>query len=548
MPSTTANLSLVTYSTVTDGSSLFLNFRGDIAGTSNSNMTKIDTWAGLVSGSMTALFARTPVVRVSATEVSPGNYSATVAAILSYVTDQIIDLSLDVISPGTTTLNINALGTKSLQKYGSSGTLVNLDSGDLRVGREYLFRYTGSVWAWITGTSSDQITVSGSANYLTMVSGSSSLTTSGVQVSNNQIVATAIPNHASSGSSFGLATSGSYGHVKIGDGLTSASGIIAPDVSGSIIVISGSKIDHALSGVASGSYVNAAFAVDSYGHITTMSNGLIDNSLAACRISLSSASAVTITDIVGGSSIYLHGYNGNKIALFTGARWDLFSIPSGLFMGVSGSTNTAYDIFGYCSGSDILMTSYAWSGSSTRISPIALYDGVWTLSGSPTHRLLGSICAGSAVGQVNDAFTFRGVSNIYNRVPRVLRVREATTSWTYASDAWRQMNNSVANKVEFIQALGDMPVTLMHTVKISISSGESAKFSIGLDSTTAVASDANSAEKIYGATILAGVYPTHYNGYPGIGYHYLAPIEYGAASAVIFSAGDYQLTQGIVYG
>jgi hypothetical protein len=298
-------------------------------------MTKIDAWAGLVSGSMTTLFARTPVIKVEGTESSSGNYNATEPLISSYATDQIIVLSVNVSVPGTSTLNINSLGTKSLQKYDILGNLVNLEEGDLRSDREYFFRYTGSVWAWISGTSSDQITVTGSPGFLTMISGSGNLCQSPILISDGKVFAGAIPDHSSSGSSFGIATSGSYGHIKIGDGLTSASGIVRVDTSEEIIVLSGSKVSHSESGVLEGNYYNPDITVDKYGHVTTIASGSNDNATMCGRLTLLSGCPVTIDDIVG-SRLYYTPYGGNVVSVYEDSSWKRFTF-SEIFVDLSGS-------------------------------------------------------------------------------------------------------------------------------------------------------------------------------------------------------------------
>ncbi|GIU69798.1 MAG: hypothetical protein KatS3mg002_1034 [Candidatus Woesearchaeota archaeon] len=55
MPTNTPRLGLKLYDLIADSNQLFSTFVSDIAGSSNSNMTKIDTWSNWVSGSISNL-------------------------------------------------------------------------------------------------------------------------------------------------------------------------------------------------------------------------------------------------------------------------------------------------------------------------------------------------------------------------------------------------------------------------------------------------------------------------------------------------------------
>ena len=55
MTSLTSNISLTTYNNTTDQSGSFVSWVHDMSGSSNSNMTKIDDFAGVISGSVTGI-------------------------------------------------------------------------------------------------------------------------------------------------------------------------------------------------------------------------------------------------------------------------------------------------------------------------------------------------------------------------------------------------------------------------------------------------------------------------------------------------------------
>jgi len=169
MSTTTPNLTLTLYDSTTDQVVTFATFRAVWGGTATtSNFYRIDTWAGTVNSSITTLQNQRGAISVPASYISANYYEATVLSISSYVTGMTILLKLDTDSAGTVTLNINALGTKSVTKVNSSGSIVNITGAELQSNRYYMFTYDGTQWVWVNAQSSDQVYVVGgtSGNFL----------------------------------------------------------------------------------------------------------------------------------------------------------------------------------------------------------------------------------------------------------------------------------------------------------------------------------------------------------------------------------------------
>lgn len=185
MPQSTPNLSLVTYDLTLDAGVYFSTFRSTLAGYTNSALTKIDTWAGQVNADLATLKQSPSIIRVSATKDSDFVYSATVLNMTQYSLNQYINLSLDSDNIGTVSLNINALGGKSLLKFNNAGTLVNISAKDLRQGKNNLFTYNGTAWVWVNAISSDQLNISGTSGNLVKISASNTLEDSGATFSNS---------------------------------------------------------------------------------------------------------------------------------------------------------------------------------------------------------------------------------------------------------------------------------------------------------------------------------------------------------------------------
>ncbi len=168
MPSNTTYYNLFIFDPTTDTGSTFLTFRSDIAGTSgSSNFMIIDAALHTHDTQIAALQNFRGVLFVPLLFQSANYFTATgVTGISSYSDGMILDLSLDQDCTGTVTININTLGTKSLLKYNSTGSgTINLDAGDMKKNKEYLFRYSVSAGAflWVSPQAGDQINVTGGA-------------------------------------------------------------------------------------------------------------------------------------------------------------------------------------------------------------------------------------------------------------------------------------------------------------------------------------------------------------------------------------------------
>lgn len=174
MTTSTPNLGLVLYNSTTDQAEYFSNFRAVIAGVSStSNFYKIDTAYGNQTSQIASLQLTRGAIYVPATFVSANYYEASgISEITSYTNNMTIILELDTSSSGTVTLNINSLGTKSVVKINSSGSVANMVSGELMIGKNYLFRYDLALdqWIWVSANSADQIYVVGGSvgNILTV--------------------------------------------------------------------------------------------------------------------------------------------------------------------------------------------------------------------------------------------------------------------------------------------------------------------------------------------------------------------------------------------
>lgn len=163
MTSTTTNLGLTLYDAVTDAGEFFLDFRDDVAGTgASSNMNLIDDYAGTTDGRLTALEANVPLYYSAGTDGGSGVFTSTISGISAYTSGLIIVFRPTFsTSNNVLTINVNSLGAKNVKKVNASGTNVALTSGDMDNNRLYLLRYDGTEFVWVSSTTGDTISVSG---------------------------------------------------------------------------------------------------------------------------------------------------------------------------------------------------------------------------------------------------------------------------------------------------------------------------------------------------------------------------------------------------
>ena len=185
------------------------------------------------------------------------------------------------------------------------------------------------------------------------------------------------------------------------------------------------------------------------------------------RLTLTSGTPVTSSDVTGATTIYYTAYNGNRVAIHDGQMyWNTFSLPKdttsancsvgapcyqiSLALGtLTGSL--PYDVFVYPSAGVPTLELVAWNSATARMINLIAQDGVWVKSGNTTRRYLGTIYTTSTT-TTEDSAANRFVWNVNNRVPRRL-FKGDTGSWTYTSTTWRQANANSANKLQLVTGL-----------------------------------------------------------------------------------------------
>lgn len=247
------------------------------------------------------------------------------------------------------------------------------------------------------------------------------------------------------------------------------------------------------------------------------------------RLTLTSGTPITTADVTGATTVYFAPYKGNRIYLYDGTRWRLYSF-SELSLSLGTLTNALpYDVFIYDNSGTLTLESLAWTNGTTRATDLATQNGVYVKSGDATRRYLGTFYTSSTT-TTEDSASKRFVWNYYNRVPRKLKKTETTDSWTYGTAAYRALNNSTANRVEVVVGVDEAFIDLEAMVMAISSANEWASIGIDEDGTTGNDSD------ITGLTYNDGWGEIHSRlakHVGAIGYHYYQVTEAAGSGTTI---------------
>lgn len=278
------------------------------------------------------------------------------------------------------------------------------------------------------------------------------------------------------------------------------------------------------------------------------------------RLTLTSGVAVTETDVTGATTVYFTNAIGNKIPLWNGSQWvvrtftELSNITTNSATGKAGPAAVGNNAIHFLmlwddNGQTRLTRSPAWTsdtvvGTGAGSAEIDFRDGVpinkFDITNGPLagYGLIIGAVRSNGSAQLTDSFARRWVSNIYNAVPRAMRVLE-TGSWNYTTDSWRQANANTANQCDWLHALaGVMTEAEVHAAVSNTSAGVYVLVAIGIDNNTAATTGFLTA---YNDTQVASKnigLDASWKGFAGQGRHYAAWLERSQAVGTSTWIGD----------
>lgn len=212
------------------------------------------------------------------------------------------------------------------------------------------------------------------------------------------------------------------------------------------------------------------------------------NDLCMCRLTLTSGTPVTASDVTAAANVYVTPYKGNSVSLYMGGKWRIFTFSQITISLASKAADTNYDIFLYTDGVSVLAELVAWSTATARATALVFQDGVYCKSGDLNKRYIGTIRTTATIGQCEDSVTKRFVWNYYNRINRRL-YRYTYNSHTYSTNSWRVWNGEAASSHRLEVVIGLTEEALFMNLVSELkgdADGRLMALGIGRDSTSAV--------------------------------------------------------------
>jgi hypothetical protein len=209
------------------------------------------------------------------------------------------------------------------------------------------------------------------------------------------------------------------------------------------------------------------------------------------RLTLTSGTPVTTTDVTAATSAYFTPFGGNRVSLYDGtSQWNVRSFAE-ITISLSGFTaSKPYDVFLYDNAGVVTAETLIWTDATTRATALVRQDGRLVKSGATTRLYVGTIYINSSGGQTDDSYAKRSVYNAYNRVARPVRKIDTTDTWTWPDvvgnqNVFHAANASTANSIDVMVGFAEEGISL--TVLASAAapaSGQDASVAIGEDSQT----------------------------------------------------------------
>lgn len=275
------------------------------------------------------------------------------------------------------------------------------------------------------------------------------------------------------------------------------------------------------------------------------------------RITLTSGTAVMTTSASAQTTVYYTPSVGGLVPVSDGTNWTptVFTELSQATTDTTKSptavtTNSNYDLFVWSDSGTLRCTrGPAWSSDTSRgtgagtteldftttyptnknsiTNGPAANRGTWvgTIRSNGSSQIdftLPTVASGGGQGKI-------GVWNAYNRQQLDVFIgNNAAATYNYGTaTTWRQAGGSSTNQINCVRGLDVDTVDALNLTRcVQTNAATTGAAAIGLDSVTAVASGATA--DIVSTTTLALSMRSSFTGLMGLGWHYIAPIEWNS--------------------
>jgi hypothetical protein len=251
-------------------------------------------------------------------------------------------------------------------------------------------------------------------------------------------------------------------------------------------------------------------------------SSIAPNGVAEGRLTLTTATPVTTSDVTAANYLYYTPYTGNRISLYNGVTWDILSFAELELLIAAYTANKNYDIFAYISDGAATLTAQQWTDDSTRETALARQNGILVLSGTPTYRYLGTIRITGTLGQCEDSLKRRYVWNYYNRINR--RIYAVDNNGSSYIGTLREYRNTSDNRAHFVIGVSEEVVSVRAQLQIEEfdSTAESLVTNIGVDGVISAITRFNT--NLDNSLMMSNPV-AYWDGYLSAGYHYISAYE-----------------------
>jgi hypothetical protein len=222
------------------------------------------------------------------------------------------------------------------------------------------------------------------------------------------------------------------------------------------------------------------------------------------RLTLTSGTAVTTSDVTGASTLYYTPHAGDVVSLYDGTTWTPRSFSELSRSLASMTSGGVYDVVLYLNGSGDLTLDLmpAWTNDTTRSSAVSLQNGVLVnTSGFTAVRSGDSVSAGRAIvvgticmtgtSTTADSSANRYVWNLRHQVAKPLRYDSGSASHSYTSSTIRAFNNSSSSRVGVVCGLSQAVDCQCGSFSALNSASDDVRLGLGFGASTTVDGEIN---------------------------------------------------------
>jgi hypothetical protein len=280
------------------------------------------------------------------------------------------------------------------------------------------------------------------------------------------------------------------------------------------------------------------------------------------RLSVSSTNPVADGE---STTLYYLPYLHNKIPLFNGTGIQVVEFPA-TSLAIVATAGLGYDVFGYLLGSNLTLTTLAWTSATARATSLAYLNGFLCRSDDATRRYLGSFygVVGNLVqdwnnygGGANGNPGKRFLWNMYNRVRRDVWMNATINTWTYNATTWRVIQGLAPPQgcVEMFRGQDEDSVDIRGSLTASLTGAQDIAMTVGLDNTNTTPQGTRQMQNNLGVTGAPSYLHSmtgSWVGRPGLGYHNFQLVEYvggagGTGNVTFYGASNGTGLVGTLY-